>query len=69
MKLCRPANPFIHGVLRRFVKIRESCNGEGEIRTLGTLITFARFRGGCLQPLDHLSVVGRLGDVRGQPGL
>jgi hypothetical protein len=30
--------------------------GEGEIRTLETLITSARFRGGCLQPLDHLSV-------------
>ena len=29
--------------------------GEGEIRTHGTLNTFARFRGGCLQPLDHLS--------------
>ena len=29
--------------------------GEGEIRTHGTLLTFARFRGGCLQPLDHLS--------------
>ena len=32
--------------------------GEGEIRTLGTLITFVRFRGGCLKPLDHLSVTG-----------
>jgi hypothetical protein len=32
--------------------------GEGEIRTLGTLITFVRFRGGCLKPLDHLSVAG-----------
>ena len=29
--------------------------GEGEIRTHGTLLTFARFRGGCLQPLHHLS--------------
>ncbi len=29
--------------------------GEGEIRTPGTLLTFARFRGGCLKPLDHLS--------------
>src|SRR6202035_1417051 len=29
--------------------------GEGEIRTLGTLSTYARFRGGCHQPLDHLS--------------
>ena len=29
--------------------------GEGEIRTLETLITSVRFRGGCLQPLDHLS--------------
>ena len=39
-----------------------SHGGEGEIRTLETLITSARFRGGCLQPLDHLSVAVPLDD-------
>jgi hypothetical protein len=34
---------------------RASNGGEGGIRTLETLITSARFRGGCHQPLDHLS--------------
>src|ERR1700678_1874184 len=39
-------------------KVSGSCvyGGEGEIRTHGTLIRYARFRGGWLQPLDHLSV-------------
>ncbi len=37
--------------------MRFSMGGEGEIRTLETLITSARFRGGCLQPLDHLSAL------------
>ena len=39
--------------------------GERGIRTLDTLLEYARFPGVCLKPLGHLSVAGQSGIERG----